>query len=91
MQDTKYNGWINYETWRVHLELFDGLYNDCELFNLNQNTSDLCEELKSYAEDAIYNSSEEGLARDYALGFLSNVNWAEIARNMVEQYAEVGQ
>ena len=24
MTDQKYNGWANYETWRVNLELFDG-------------------------------------------------------------------
>ena len=24
MNDTKYNGWTNYETWRVHLEMIDG-------------------------------------------------------------------
>ncbi len=22
--DTKYNGWTNYATWRVNLEIFDG-------------------------------------------------------------------
>jgi hypothetical protein len=22
--DTKYNGWTNYATWRVNLEMFDG-------------------------------------------------------------------
>jgi hypothetical protein len=24
MSDTKYNGWTNYATWRVNLEMFDG-------------------------------------------------------------------
>jgi hypothetical protein len=23
--DRKYNGWTNYETWRVNLEIFDGI------------------------------------------------------------------
>ena len=23
-RDQKYNGWTNYETWRVNLEIFDG-------------------------------------------------------------------
>ena len=26
----KYNGWTNYATWRVNLEIFDGLYSDME-------------------------------------------------------------
>ena len=25
MNDTKYNGWTNYATWRVNLEIFDGM------------------------------------------------------------------
>jgi hypothetical protein len=39
--------------------------------------------LKSYAEDIIEQSSQEGLARDYAMSFLSNVNWYEIARWLI--------
>jgi hypothetical protein len=25
MNDQKYNGWTNYATWRVNLEIFDGI------------------------------------------------------------------
>ena len=25
MTDNSYNGWRNYETWRVNLEVFDGM------------------------------------------------------------------
>lgn len=88
MQDTKYNGWTNYATWRVHLEVFDGIYNDCDLFDLSQEAYDLGHDLKAYAESLIDNSSDEGLARDYALAFLSDVNWFEIARNMKDCYAK---
>ena len=28
MTDNTYNGWSNYETWRVNLEIFDGLQTD---------------------------------------------------------------
>ena len=28
MTDTKYNGWTNYATWRVNLEMFDGFEPD---------------------------------------------------------------
>lgn len=85
---TKYNGWTNYATWRVHLELFDGLYNDCELFDIAASAFDLGNELKDYAENAIESTSDEGLARDYALAFLSDVNWFEIARHMRDSYTE---
>lgn len=88
MQDTKYNGWTNYATWRVHLEMFDGIYNDCDLFDLSQESYDLGHDLKDYAESVIDNSSDEGLARDYALAFLNDVNWFEIAKYMKGCYAE---
>ena len=88
MSQSTYNGWTNYATWRVHLELFDCIYNDDEMFDLSQDVYELGQELKQYAEDAIENSSDEGLARDYALAFLSDVNWYEIASGMKENYQE---
>lgn len=86
MQDTKHNGWTNYATWRVNLEIFDGM--NGEDFDLGQEPYDLGHDLKAYAEDLIDSSSQEGLARDYALAFLNDVNWHEIAKNLIEAYAE---
>lgn len=88
MSDKTYNGWTNYATWRVHLELFDTLYNNCEFFDLKQETYDLGVELKNHAESVIEASSDEGIARDYALAFLSDVNWYEIAKHMIADYAD---
>ena len=78
---TSYNGWTNYATWRLNLELFDDA---SESYNLRQNTYDLSLDLKDYATEIIEASSSEGLARDYALAFLSDVNWYEIAEKMEE-------
>jgi hypothetical protein len=75
MTDTKYNGWTNYATWRVNLEIFDSLP--------FEDFSD-ADDVEYYVEC----SSEPGLARDYALAFLSDVNWREIAQHMLEEYAE---
>lgn len=66
--DNKYNGWTNYATWRVNLELFDG--------------SDqfwTAESAREFVEEIIDSTTPEGVARDYALAFLSDVNWHEIA------------
>jgi hypothetical protein len=79
-----YNGWTNYATWRVNLEIFDG--QDPEGFDLTQDAYDLGRELKDYAEELIDATSNEGLARDYALAFLSDVNWREIASYLIEEY-----
>lgn len=86
MSNTTYNGWTNYATWRVNLEIFDGM--DGEGFDLDQEPYDLGHDLKAYAEELIDVMSQEGLARDYALAFLSDVNWREIAQHMIADYAE---
>jgi len=78
-----YNGWTNYETWRVNLEMFDGMEprSGIDAYNLGQ-------ELKEYAEEIIEEYSKPGFARDYALAFLSDVNWSEIAGHYIEDEAE---
>lgn len=70
-----YNGWANYATWRVYLEMFDGGGFDGwdpDAF-------------KQQAEDYIEETSVEGPARDYAMAFLSDVNWFEIAKHYAEE------
>ena len=84
--DKKYNGWTNYATWRVNLEIFDGM-NAREFFSNYSDAYQLSKELKEYAENIIDDSSE-GLAVDYALAFMSSVNWYEIAEHMVEDCEE---
>ena len=82
-----HNGWANYETWRVNLEIFDGMNpRDYGLDTLD--SYNLGEQLKEYASDLIEQGSSEGLARDYALAFLDAVNYREIAEHMIEDYAE---
>ena len=77
----KYNGWTNYETWRVNLEIFDGMNPKDWGFNTSD-AYDLGQCLKEYASDLIEQGSAEGLARDYALAFLETVNYSEIAEHM---------
>ena len=83
MNDKTYNGWTNYATWRVNLELFDDFrVMDKELMD---DTYVLSKYLRETAEVYIEDSStEDGLARDYALAFLSDVNWYEIAKHMID-------
>lgn len=82
--DKTYNGWANYATWRVRLEIFDGTTSE-ELFGERQTDAyELGQMLKDYAEQLIEDGSTEGLARDYAYAFLGDVNWREIAEHMIE-------
>jgi len=69
-----YNGWTNYATWRINLELFDGFDNDGEKVDY--------EFLKELAEEHVDNSQE--LATSYANAFMDEVNWREIADGINE-------
>ena len=82
---SNYNGWANYATWRVNLEIFDGFdLRDANLHRLD--VYDLADALKEYTTDAISTGCNNGLALDYALAFLSDVNWREIAQSMIDTY-----
>ncbi len=71
MKNETYNGWTNYATWRVNLEIFDGMEDDSF-----RNTSS--EGLKEYVEDIIFQDVPDGFAKDYASCLLAEVNWQEI-------------
>ena len=83
MATEKYNGWTNYATWRVNLEMFDGID---FLEDHTDDTYDYSQRLKTYAEDYLSETTEGGLALDYALAFISDVNWYEIAESMQAEY-----
>ena len=83
---TSYNGWTNYATWRVNLEIFDGIdLRDMDWHKLDK--YDLAQALKDYALDLVEGGANT-LARDYARAFMADVNWHEIANNMVEGYED---
>jgi hypothetical protein len=90
MEKTTYNGWMNYATWRVNLEIFDSM--EPEDFDLDAedlgsvDLYELAEAMKDYAEQMIEQGSQDGLAKDYALAFLGDVNWYEIAEVWVEAH-----
>ena len=85
MTDTKYNGWANYATWRVNLEMFDGqpvdvITEHSDAWGIGQYCRELA--LEYMAEQA------SGLALDYAEAFLADVNWQEIAQHMIDAYEQ---
>jgi len=91
MSDTTYNGWTNYATWRVNLEVFDGL--DPEVFDLTLDEEALRHVAQDFAEEVIFSHAydERGpssLMEDYARAFLQDVNWYEIAQHLIAENAE---
>lgn len=89
----QYNGWTNYETWRINLEVVDGMtpedfgylsshldpdsYMDCEK---------LAQTIEMYVCELI-EADAKGFALDLALSFLARVDWEEIAEHMIRDYA----
>jgi hypothetical protein len=86
-----YNGWTNYETWRVNLEIFDGMTLEDFGYEAVQESYDFDhfeDVLREYAEEAIELTSSPGLARDYALAFLSEVHWLQIAGRLIDDFED---
>jgi hypothetical protein len=74
-----YNGWTNYATWLINLEIFDNF----DIDGYSTDTYELSIELEDYLGLYIDDTSE-GLAKDYALAFISEVNYYEIAKHLLE-------
>jgi hypothetical protein len=90
MTDKTYNGWTNYETWRVNLEIFDG-FDPSDYYSAfdPSDAYELGQSLKQYAIEILESDGTNGLTFDYAMAFLDAVNWMEIAKHMIADYAEV--
>jgi hypothetical protein len=72
-----HNGWTNYATWRVNLEFFDGL----NFLPVDEHPVLNAEVCKEYVEEYL-EMNAEGLALDYAMAFIADVNWHEIASHI---------
>jgi len=77
-----HNGWTNYATWRVNLEIFDGK-SLRDLGMDKQDPYDLSESFMDYATEIVEMDGAKGLALDYALAFLAEVCWSEIAAHYI--------
>lgn len=82
---TKYNGWTNYETWRVNLEMIEGI-NPHDMGWNESDPYDLGQILREHCNEMLECEGSEGFALQYARAFLDNVNWREIAKHMIEAY-----
>ena len=80
-QDKTYNGWANYATWRVNLEMIDGM----DFTGYSNTPHQLAVELKDYVREILLIDQEENLVWDYAMAFLDEVNWYQIAQNIIQE------
>lgn len=86
-----YNGWSNYQTWRVNLEILDDYFasmDEEEQIDLKREGETegytyVGHRLRETVSDFLDMAGGEGLVRDYADAFLDDVNWSEIARTQL--------
>ena len=77
----KYNGWTNYATWRVNLEIIDGIEFEVKT---------CAEDIKEIVEDIVFSQYDgiHSLMYDYAKAFISQVNFYKIAESINEELDE---
>ena len=86
MTKETYNGWTNYATWRINLEIFDG--QDAKDLGIHRMDGyEASQYLKSYVEE-ILEEQGKGIVLDYAMAFISEVDWYSIAKHLLEDYQE---
>lgn len=91
-----YNGWTNYATWRINLELLDDwatYHTEDKDYEKFDSIARLADHLKDYAESAVEATAHEtpspNFALDYALAFMSEVNYYEIAKNIAHDFPNI--
>jgi hypothetical protein len=89
--DTTYNGWTNYATWRINLEVFDGnevlqdLSKDCKT------VYDLSKQMNEYVSELITENCDNRLAAEYASAFIADCNFYEIAQHYTELLFDIDE
>ena len=82
--NASYNGWTNYATWRINLELFSD--SDWTGVTADTDVAELVEELKASLEMYIDESVDWSCSpyvRGWVNAFVSDVNFHEIAEHII--------
>ena len=78
MAGNRYNGWANYATWRINLEIIDDITSQesDSIYLADKET------IKEYVDEIVENNPE--LMMSYARAFLNEVDWYEISSAVEE-------
>ncbi len=80
MKDTEYNGWTNYATWRINLEILGDIEFEEKV------TADHLEDIVEECVFTNFNTCDTPrLVEDYARAFIDEVNFYEIAKDINEE------
>lgn len=91
MENTTYNGWTNYATWRINLEFgLTEFYSDIyDLGDIPNDVDDIIYNLKEHVEESLESNCDNEMTLSYALAFVEDVNYYEIATHIIEIKKEV--
>ena len=86
MDNKKCDGWSNYETWKVKLELIEEieLIEDYEI-DVNQPVEELAIKLQALVESIIEDKTNSSFVYDCVMQTLAQVNWLEIAAAVIDE------
>jgi hypothetical protein len=85
MTDTNaHNGWTNYATWRVNLEMFDGLTADDIGIPDDADAWVAGKYADAYAHDFMCDHCENNILQGWLGAFLSDVDWNEIGQHLID-------
>jgi hypothetical protein len=87
IQNSSYNGFVNYSTWLVNLWLMNDEYSEEEvrrMVDASDDTRELASELQSWIEEQ-NPLQENGMWTDLVNSALQEVSWQELAENYFEE------
>ena len=89
MKDKTYNGWTNYATWRVNLEMFDSV-NLRNHFDVIPDQTVVAKWARECADELVDISVQDSdTVHGWARAFLDDVDWYEISCNLIQNASEV--
>lgn len=89
MTDTTYNGWKNYATWRINLEIV-GDQDFHDVYDEKPEEHELADYIKDTTTEFVSGEDydAEHLTTQYALAFLDTVDWQEIAEHILSDWED---
>jgi hypothetical protein len=90
MSEQTYNGWTNYATWRVRLEMFDGFEPDDAGFTEKPDVHTFAAYLRDLVAEHIHESElcKSPLVAGWAQAFTDEANYHEIAEAMLDDWRD---
>jgi hypothetical protein len=82
---TRHNGFANYATWRVKVDVFKDFDLDDWCLDMLDSV-ELAGWMRDHVREIIEEDAGEGVARHYAICFIADVDWQELAQTAWDEY-----